>query len=161
MYCLKLRNNSLVDLPNDGLDTHETLRYLLLENNKLTSLPCEIGNLRHLAALNLENNPLEYPPIEVSSKGLKSILDFLRNDYVKQASERRDKSGGGQERGSEARATNDEYANTNNNNNFYSYYDDSLATEDVWASDTEEEIMRHRTRSGRTISSRSRSSNSQ
>lgn len=108
-------------MASQGLDTHENLRYLLLENNQLRRLPCELANLRNLTALNLDNNPLERPPCDVVAKGLKSILDFLRGDYAAVAK----KSSTGDQ-------------TTVNNSNYVYYYDDSLATDDVWASDTED-----------------------
>lgn len=106
----------LVELPNKGLDRHENLRYLLLENNRLKFLPCEIGNLRNLTALNLDNNCLEYPSMEVIANGLKSILDALKKDYVKLGGS--NDSGGGE------------------NEN---YDDQSIGADDVWASDADEE----------------------
>lgn len=127
-----------MELTSEGLDTHENLRYLLVENNKLTRLPCEIGNLVNLTALNLDNNPLEYPPLEVVGKGLKAILEYMRDDYVKL-------------RG--ASSGSDKQCVIKKSSNEYSYYyDDSLGTDDVWASDTEENSVNGRARSSRSRS---------
>lgn len=54
----KLRCNMLSELPIRGLTSNNQLRYLLLEKNKLTSLPNEIANLKGLTALSLTDNPL-------------------------------------------------------------------------------------------------------
>jgi Leucine-rich repeat (LRR) protein len=48
----------LSELPIRGLTSNNQLRYLLLEKNKLTSLPNEIANLKGLTALSLTDNPL-------------------------------------------------------------------------------------------------------
>lgn len=37
--------------------------------------------MRNLNALNLTDNPIEYPPEEIVQKGCKAILEFLKNDY--------------------------------------------------------------------------------
>lgn len=71
-----------MEIPNNQLDKQENLRYLLLENNSLKQLPCEIANLRNLSALSLNLNPMEYPPAQVIAKGLKAILNYLKNDYL-------------------------------------------------------------------------------
>lgn len=51
--------------------TFRSLRTLLLEGNKLTTLPPQLGRLRHLTGLNLSNNPLESPPKSIIEKGTK------------------------------------------------------------------------------------------
>lgn len=58
------------------------MRHLLLENNKIKRIPCEISNLCNLNAINLTDNPIEYPPLDVVQKGCKSILEYMRNDYL-------------------------------------------------------------------------------
>jgi hypothetical protein len=77
-------------LPTLGLDKLEKLRYLLLEGNRLTKLPPQIVGLRNLTALNLADNPLEYPPLDVVNLGLAHIRNFMRSDYVKSSLERDD-----------------------------------------------------------------------
>ena len=62
------------------MERHDFLRYLLLENNKIKKLPNEIANLRYLTALNLIDNPIEYPPTEIVQKGCKAIQEYLKND---------------------------------------------------------------------------------
>lgn len=54
---------------------------MLLENNKIKHLPCEISSLKNLNALNLTGNPIQYPPEEIVQKGCKAIIEFLKNDY--------------------------------------------------------------------------------
>lgn len=53
------------------LITFRSLRTLLLEGNRLTTLPPQLGRLRHLSGLNLSNNPLESPPKCIIEKGTK------------------------------------------------------------------------------------------
>jgi hypothetical protein len=72
------------------LDKLDKLRYLLLEGNRLKKLPPQIVGLRNLTALNLADNPLEYPPVEIVEQGLARIRDFMRSDYVKSSLERDD-----------------------------------------------------------------------
>ncbi len=62
------------------MERHDFLRYLLLENNKIKKLPVEIANLRYLTALNLIDNPIEYPPIEIVQKGFKAVQEYLKNE---------------------------------------------------------------------------------
>jgi hypothetical protein len=80
---LKLRNNRITELPVAGLDTHQQLKNLLLENNKIQRLPPQIANIRTLTAINLTDNPIEYPPLNVVRKGCKALQEHMRDDYVK------------------------------------------------------------------------------
>jgi len=57
----------------------------LLENNKLECLPDELANLRGLTALNLSENPLVYPPIEVVNKGLKQVMIYMKKEQLKKS----------------------------------------------------------------------------
>ncbi|XP_065671448.1 uncharacterized protein LOC136089406 isoform X2 [Hydra vulgaris] len=59
-------------------NTCNHLKNLLLENNKLSSLPLELGYLTSLTGLNLSNNPLLFPPKHVIEIGVKGILKFLQ-----------------------------------------------------------------------------------
>ena len=77
-FSFKLRNNRLAELPTLGLNKQTQLRHLLLENNQLKYLPNELAELRNLAALNITDNPIEYPPSDVVSKGLKFVQAFMR-----------------------------------------------------------------------------------
>ena len=42
------------------------------------SLPKAIGKLKHLFSLNVEDNPLKYPPADFVEEGDDAILEFLR-----------------------------------------------------------------------------------
>ncbi|KAM6066749.1 leucine-rich repeat-containing protein 27 [Chlamydotis macqueenii] len=75
---LDLRYNKIKALP-PGIGYHRQLKTLLLEGNPINELPAELGNLTSLAALNLRHCPLEFPPKDVTQKGVKSILCFLRD----------------------------------------------------------------------------------
>lgn len=77
-----MRNNCLTELPCKGIETHEHLRYILLDNNKITRLPVQLSALAdRLTALNLAENPIEYPPADVVKKGCKQILEYLGQSY--------------------------------------------------------------------------------
>ena len=78
--CFKLRNNKLRELPTSGLGQHAHLRYLLLEQNELRSLPFELGELRQLSALNIVGNPLVYPSSSVIEKGTRFVQEYLRKE---------------------------------------------------------------------------------
>ncbi|XP_066478669.1 leucine-rich repeat-containing protein 27 [Tiliqua scincoides] len=74
---LDLRYNKIKELPS-GIGCHKQLKTLLLERNPIKRLPAELGNLTSLTALNLRHCPLEFPPPEVTQKGLPAILCFLQ-----------------------------------------------------------------------------------
>ncbi|CAF0934954.1 unnamed protein product [Brachionus calyciflorus] len=113
---LDVRNNQLTEIPSKCLENHESLRYLLLENNLIKRLPCEISSLKNLTALNLTNNPIEYPPLDIVQKGCKFIQEFLRKDYFNSCIE------------------NDKNPNYNIESDFSEI---KSATDDIWASDDE------------------------
>nr|KAG5687525.1 hypothetical protein BaRGS_034581 [Batillaria attramentaria] len=75
---LDLRNNHLCRIPSIYLGSHPCLRNLLLQNNLLKSLPLELGLVKTLHGLNITNNPLEFPPQDVISRGTYEIQKFLR-----------------------------------------------------------------------------------
>ena len=70
-------------MPTLGLEKLDCLKCLLLENNKLTFLPDELANLSNLNALNLSENPLEYPPIDVVNRGLKHVQLYLKRELLR------------------------------------------------------------------------------
>jgi len=52
---------------------------LNLARNRLIALPAELGQLRKLKQLKLDNNPdLQHPPPEVVARGAQAILAYLR-----------------------------------------------------------------------------------
>ncbi|XP_071809766.1 leucine-rich repeat-containing protein 27-like isoform X3 [Asterias amurensis] len=75
---LDLRNNQLKELPT-SIKEHGCLKTLLLEGNQLKELPCELGFVKTLTGLNLQRNPLEFPPPKVLERGVKEILRYLRD----------------------------------------------------------------------------------
>ncbi|XP_060082531.1 leucine-rich repeat-containing protein 27-like [Ylistrum balloti] len=75
---LDVRRNNLLRLPSVYTGRHQHLRSLLLESNRLRSLPLELGLIKSLNGLNTSNNPIEFPPKEVMEKGTTAILQFLR-----------------------------------------------------------------------------------
>ncbi|CAF0780669.1 unnamed protein product [Rotaria sordida] len=77
---LDLRNNQLISIPSHDLAKHNSLQYLLLSGNHLRTLPCELGKVKTLSALNLDGNPLVHPPFEIIKQGIKAIQQYLRNN---------------------------------------------------------------------------------
>ncbi|XP_048747713.1 leucine-rich repeat-containing protein 27-like isoform X2 [Ostrea edulis] len=75
---LDLRRNKLLRLPSVYTGRHNHLRTLLLEGNKLRSLPLELGLIKSLNGLNISNNPIEFPPKDIMERGTSEILKFLR-----------------------------------------------------------------------------------
>ena len=66
---LDLQNNGLAEIPRSVFQ-HKQLKVLLLNNNSLTSLPPEIGNLTNLTLFYLFENPI---PAEEQEK-IKKLL---------------------------------------------------------------------------------------
>ncbi|CAF1615067.1 unnamed protein product [Adineta ricciae] len=81
---IDLRNNQLTHIPSNGLAKHPSLRYLLIGGNFIRELPIELGKVKHLSTLNLDGNPLEYPPADIVKQGIKAIQQYLRDEYVRQ-----------------------------------------------------------------------------
>jgi len=54
------------------------LQRLYLDYNQLTTLPLQLGDLP-ITDLQLENNPLVFPPPEIVRQGTPTTLEFLRN----------------------------------------------------------------------------------
>lgn len=79
MY-LDLRDNRLTDIPK-SIKNHQGLTHLLLQNNCLTSLPNELGTVS-LKVLQLNGNPMMYPPREIINAGITQLLKFLNDKYV-------------------------------------------------------------------------------
>ncbi|CAH8552758.1 unnamed protein product [Schistosoma mattheei] len=78
---LDLRDNSLTSIPPE-IKHLEELQTLLLDNNKIKVLPLELGLLKKLSVLHHRNNPIEFPPNEVLSRGTKHTVKFLLECYL-------------------------------------------------------------------------------
>ncbi|CAH1784520.1 unnamed protein product [Owenia fusiformis] len=76
---LDLRRNYIIAIPSVFLSRHENLRNILLENNELRTLPLELGLVKNLSGLNINNNPLEFPPPDVLERGTQDLLKYLRD----------------------------------------------------------------------------------
>ena len=83
---LDLSSNKLSELPKE-ISQLNNLQYLDLSSNQLSKLPKQITLLnmdikweQYLInkAINLYNNPLESPPIEIVKKGRQAVIDFFR-----------------------------------------------------------------------------------
>jgi len=86
---LDLEGNQLTNVPSPNIGNLKKLRFLYLNNNHLTLLPCDIGNLTNLENLRLESNNLVSLPSSIghlkrlsnfnlSSNKLTSIPDEIR-----------------------------------------------------------------------------------
>ncbi|KAL7674090.1 hypothetical protein ACOME3_000370 [Neoechinorhynchus agilis] len=101
---LDLSHNVLEQLPRQ-IGQLSNLRVLNLSHNQLTSLPCEMQNLQNLVTLRcssnklvrlpstlhrmknltylvLDQNPLQFPPLDVVDRGLLHIMKFLVKNTV-------------------------------------------------------------------------------
>ncbi|XP_029691330.1 leucine-rich repeat-containing protein 27 [Takifugu rubripes] len=79
---LDLRNNQIPSLPAQ-IGSHRALKTLLLEGNPITELPPELGHVISLSGLNLRYCPITFPPPDVVSRGVRSILQYLRGALAK------------------------------------------------------------------------------
>ncbi len=48
-----------------------------MNSNKLTSLPIDLCESKTLRVVELDQNPLRMPPLEIVARGLRAIFDFL------------------------------------------------------------------------------------
>lgn len=74
-----LSGNSIRNIPNDFVGDHCKLRLLDLHHNALTSLPEEVGKLRHLRTLRLHENKLTTLPSSMHSLLLLEELTLWEN----------------------------------------------------------------------------------
>jgi len=73
---LFLQSNGITSIK--GLDNLKKLITLNLRNNLITDIQNELGLLKKINKIVLEGNPLEYPPIEVFNKGLKTVKRYIK-----------------------------------------------------------------------------------
>ncbi|XP_046382441.1 uncharacterized protein LOC124153372 isoform X1 [Ischnura elegans] len=76
---LDVRDNQLSDFPR-SVANHEHLEVLLLQGNRLQSLPLELGLVPKLRGLQISGNPLLFPPVVIIRRGISSILKYLRDE---------------------------------------------------------------------------------
>ncbi|XP_041646167.1 leucine-rich repeat-containing protein 27-like isoform X2 [Cheilinus undulatus] len=74
---LDLRDNRIETLPAE-IGSHRCLKTLLLEGNPIQELPAELGKVITLNGLQLRYCPVIFPPQEILNQGVKGILNFLR-----------------------------------------------------------------------------------
>ncbi|XP_059215908.1 leucine-rich repeat-containing protein 27-like [Centropristis striata] len=79
---LDLRHNQITSLPSE-IGSHRSLKTILLEGNPISELPPELGNVITLRGLNLRNCPITFPPQDIVTQGLQSILQYLRSAMAK------------------------------------------------------------------------------
>jgi hypothetical protein len=77
-----LRKNRLKYLPA-LTQPHNSLRVLLLQENKLVSLTYSLSLATSLKSINLTGNPIQDPPSRVRKGGCKAILGYLRYQFEK------------------------------------------------------------------------------
>jgi small GTP-binding protein len=83
---LGLSSNQLSDLPKEIAEL-KSLQYLHLHSNQLSDLPKEIAELKmeihwtndYTNGINLYNNPLKHPPIEIVQQGKEKVLNYFKS----------------------------------------------------------------------------------
>ncbi len=73
---LSVRNNRIEILPKWVASMHQ-LRTLLLDNNQLGGVPCEIGGMPNLDNFSLEGNPLQMPLRRLLQEGTSYVFAYL------------------------------------------------------------------------------------
>ncbi|UJR09247.1 hypothetical protein I4U23_013493 [Adineta vaga] len=131
---IDLRNNQLTHIPTNGLARHSSLRYLLIGGNLIRTLPLELGKVKNLSTLNLDGNPLEYPPADIVKQGIKIIQHYLRDEYIRHS-----------------KSTQEQFDSEDE-----SYPNEQDIVPDVWASDDDDDDgknnQRRKTRKTKLIS---------
>jgi Leucine-rich repeat (LRR) protein len=79
LMSLNISSNKLENL--DGLKTLFQLKSLNASNNKIIFISHHFGGLSDLQDLQLDGNPMDFPPIEVTSTGSQNTLALMRQLY--------------------------------------------------------------------------------
>jgi len=84
---LDLRNNKLTSLPSE-IGVAPSLKELLLAGNVLRELPVELSRVKTLRGMQLQPNPLLIsPPVDIVQQGFKKIMMFLGELDVQETEE--------------------------------------------------------------------------
>ena len=78
LLSLNVRDNKITSLPTNIGELTE-LRDFDLSKNQLAYLPLSMGLMTGLHRLNVDENPFESPPMEIVHKGREPILEYLRS----------------------------------------------------------------------------------
>ena len=84
---LDLSYNPLVKISSE-IGLHSKLDLLDISFCELRLLPTDITNLYNLKTLNLEENPIEFPPQKVIKRGLYAVMHFLTMEKRKKEASR-------------------------------------------------------------------------
>nr|CDS32126.1 leucine rich repeat containing protein 27 [Hymenolepis microstoma] len=79
---LDLRFNKLESISRAVVNL-SSLKNLLVGNNNIRRLCIELGGINSLTGLNIEGNPIDFPPQDILSKGASYTIRFLRKCYSK------------------------------------------------------------------------------
>ena len=79
---LYLPENRLTTLPPQ-IGKLRQLEMLDLTGNQLSALPPQMGDLTKLTNLDLSDNPLTSPLLEIVSQGVKAVLAYLREQLAR------------------------------------------------------------------------------
>jgi Leucine-rich repeat (LRR) protein len=79
LFMLSFKSNSLESLPGESL--HPNIAWLILTDNKLATLPAEIGHLKKLRKLMLAGNQLCHLPSEMSNCTSLELIRLSANSF--------------------------------------------------------------------------------
>ena len=82
--CIKLETiimcgNQINSIDVEGLASLKNLAVLDLQNNSISQVPPELGNLKHIRSLSLEGNVFRVPRPAILVKGTPAVLSYLRD----------------------------------------------------------------------------------
>ncbi|XP_077284426.1 uncharacterized protein LOC143909977 [Arctopsyche grandis] len=77
---LDVRNNLIEKIPL-SIKNHANIETILLQNNKISYLPYELGTVKKLQYIQLNGNSIIYPKESIIKLGTPALLKFLRLQY--------------------------------------------------------------------------------